>query len=137
MFSISHLGTENVFPFYGWNIFHTRPDKFLTRYFVYVNKIDGVEVNPPADVYDIQHRFKNVDMYTFANKVHTLGHVFDSPQAGPLIHMINENLVRNHQRVDWEFVQVKYEVIAYHLRREFIERKVMGQFFAVPPGVVQ
>jgi len=130
LFYEEFFDSENLFPIFNWKIFHPRPDKIWTQYFVYINEVDGQTFDPSKDILDLKHLFPNVNIYTLTEKIHNLGLSFNNPDRQEFLDAINENLVRNHQQVNWVLVEKKFNVIQYYLNKDIISSQSLQHFLA-------
>ena len=128
MFAEDLFQIQNIFPIYTWKIFHTRPDKIWTRHFLLVHQIDGKSFVPPADILELQEIFPSINMYTFSQKIRNLGLNYWSNQREYYVQVINENFKSDHQHIEWELVEKKFNVILYHLHKETLYSKSLGLF---------
>lgn len=130
MFVDGLFETENLFPLYNWNIFHTTPSKYRTQDFLLIHSLDGKVLNPPKDILDMQPLFPDVAFYTLTNKIRGLKLHFYDPQKEVLLIHINENLNRHFDRVEWELVEQRFDVIEYYLSHSVLKTKSFGRFIA-------
>ena len=125
---------ENIYPVYNWKIFHTRPDKVWTRHFVYIKKMDDKVFDPPVELYDLKDQLPHVNTYTLANKIHFMGELFGGPETQKYVDAINENLIRDHKIVEWDFAEVTFDALKFQMRHEYIDKKILGQYSVKNPG---
>ena len=88
--------TQNFYPFYTWKIFHTRPDKYLTSYWIGIHGIDGKIYDPPIiDLNFVEKEFPSLRKYTLARKLNDYGtdHNKDS-----VLQNLNEMFLQDHSR---------------------------------------
>lgn len=128
MLLLDIFNDENAFPFFNWKIFHTRPDKYWDRDFIYIHEIDGQVFDPPIDILDMKEKFPDIEFYTFTRKILDFSSNMNTPKGDHRLKAINENLTRNHNKVRWELVQLTFDVIDFYKTKTYIKRKQKGYF---------
>ncbi len=123
------LDTQNIFPIYTWQIFHTVPEKFMERYYIMLLSDEGVPYEPPIDIFDVQSQFPQADMYTLSNKIVELGVAITQHYdvQGTLRNVTNE-LRKDKKHLRWELIEVKYNVIDFYVDKSIVSRTSLGTY---------
>ena len=120
--------TQNIFPIYTWQIFHTEPNRNLGRTLLFVKTIDGQPLEAPTDILDLQKSFPNINIYEFSQKVHVAGMRDELSQED--LNNIKEMLLLDHSSVTFELKRITFDPIEYYTRRGITSEVSLGAFEA-------
>jgi len=130
MFGLQMTGTQNIFPLYTWQIFHTQPDRFLTRYFLFIHAVNGKPLTEPTDVFEAQRLFPSINMYSLSQKIHRNGELLETAERERAIAHFNSLLLTDTGSVVWEVREIEFEVIAYFNSKEVRQVRSLGIYEA-------
>ncbi len=130
-FGLQLFHTQNFFPLYTWQIFHTEPSRFLELDLIFIHAIDNRRFNPPRNILALQTDFTQINFYTLTAKVLYIADDYTRTKNTQSIEHLNQLLLQGHQSVDWDLRHVNFEVIEYFETGKSITEKILGEFHAM------